>query len=157
VAVVLGLASAAATLAVFPYLQLLIPEQLARLPARLWVVALAQSAQSGLLCTLLAWLGLTVGAPYGLDAPWIRAWTERSPSVPAIRPRWLLAVLVARSLGFSWPVSRSCGPNRAAPPQRATPSAGCGVAPWPRSTERSSRRWRAGCCWSASSSGFWRA
>jgi len=110
VAVVLGLASAAATLAVFPYLQLLIPEQLARLPARLWVCALAQSAQSGLLCTLLAWLGLTVGAPYGLDAPWIRAWTERSPSVPAIRPRWLLAVLcgafagvLVAGLSLLWP------------------------------------------------------
>ena len=109
-AVVLGLASAAATLFLFPYLQLLIPEHLARLPARLWVVALAQSAQSGILCTFLAWLGLTVGAPYGLDAPWIRAWTERPPHAPAIRPRWLLAVLcgafagvLVAGLSLLWP------------------------------------------------------
>ena len=109
-AVVLGLASAAATLYLFPYLQLLIPEQIAQLPARLWVVALAQSAQSGILCTFLAWLGLTVGAPYGLDAPWIRAWTERPPRAPAIRPRWLLAVLcgafagaLVAGLSLLWP------------------------------------------------------
>jgi hypothetical protein len=116
VAVVLGLASAAATLALFPYLQLLIPEQLARLPARLWVVALAQSAQNGLLCTLLAWLGLTVGAPYGLGAPWFRTWLERPPRLPAIRARWLLAALygafagvLVAGLSLLWP-----GPSGAA-------------------------------------------
>jgi len=118
VAVVLGLASSAATLALFPCLQLLIPEQLERLPARLWVVALAQSGQRGLLCTFLAWLGLTLGAPHGLDAPWLRAWTERPPRAPAIRPRWLLAVrcgafaggLVA-GLSLLWPEPSSAAPT----------------------------------------------
>src|SRR5262249_31387873 len=62
------------------------------------------------------WLGLTVGAPYGLDAPWIRAWVERPPRLPAIRARWLLAVLcgafagvLVAGLSLLWP-----GPSGAA-------------------------------------------
>jgi hypothetical protein len=92
-AVALGLAGAAATLLVFPYLAVLMPQRLAQLPAPLWVVALAQTAQAGVLCWLAAWLGLRLGALYGLDAPWLRAWLERRPRDATLRPRWGLAVL----------------------------------------------------------------
>jgi hypothetical protein len=47
-----------------------------------------------MLCWLLGWLGLYLGAPYGLDAPWLRAWVYRRPRDPARRPRWWLAVLL---------------------------------------------------------------
>ena len=93
-AVLLGVAGMLATLAVMPYLVALLPQKFAALPLPLPAVALAQAVQAGLLCWLLGWLGLYLGAPYGLDAPWLRAWVYRRPRDPARRSRWWLAALL---------------------------------------------------------------
>lgn len=93
-AVLLGAAGMLATLAAMPYLLALLPQKFAALPLPLPVIALAQAVQAGVLCWLLGWLGLSLGAPYGLDAPWLRAWVYRRPRDPARRSRWWLAALL---------------------------------------------------------------
>jgi hypothetical protein len=94
-ALLLGMAGLLATLALLPYLFVLMPQKFAALPVPLPVVAGAQIAQAGVLCWLLAWIGLYLGAPYGLDAPWLRAWAYRRPHDPSSRhARWWLAVLL---------------------------------------------------------------
>ncbi len=91
-ALLLGAASAVATLALFPYLAVLMPQKLAALPLPLWAAALLQAGQAGILCWLLAWLGLFLGARHGLDAPWLRAWLERR-AAPASGHWWQAAAL----------------------------------------------------------------
>lgn len=93
-AAVIGIASLLATLALWPYLLVLMPQKFAALPVPLPVVMAAQTIQAGVLCWLLAWLGLTLGAPYGLDAPWLRSWIYRRPRDPDRRARWGLAMLL---------------------------------------------------------------
>ena len=85
---VLGVACALATVALFPYLQLVMPEALAKLPVSLPVVVAAQSAQALLLLGLLAFCGLRMGHRVGLGAPWLRALLFRRERVA--QP-WLLA------------------------------------------------------------------
>ena len=73
----LGIAGTLATALLFPYVLALKPGSLAlasaamHLPA--WAVVVVQSAQNGVLCFLLAWAGLKLGAPLGLAAPWLAA------------------------------------------------------------------------------------
>lgn len=93
-AVLLGIAGMLATLAVMPYLVALLPQRFAALPLPLPAVVLAQAVQAGLLCWLLGWLGLYLGAPYGLDAPWLRDWVYRRRRDPPRRSRWWLAALL---------------------------------------------------------------
>jgi hypothetical protein len=93
-ALLLGVAGALSTLALFPYLLAFMPQKLAALPLPLPVVVAAQTAQSGLLCWLLAWLGFYLGTPYGLDAPWLRAWSYRQPRDPSRSARWWLAIVL---------------------------------------------------------------
>ena len=88
-AAVLGVAAAFATAALFPYLQLLMPEQLAKLPVSLPVLVLAQSLQALLLLGLLAFCGLRMGHAIGLGAPWLRACLAKAPR--AAQPWWLAA------------------------------------------------------------------
>ncbi|MHB8417430.1 MAG: CPBP family glutamic-type intramembrane protease [Myxococcales bacterium] len=78
-AVVIGLASAASAVLVFPYVLQLTPRLGQHARAPLWVLALAQGAQSGLLAFVLGWIGLVLGASVGLDAPILRAWVYRRP------------------------------------------------------------------------------
>jgi hypothetical protein len=91
-ALALGIASAIATLALFPYLIVLMP-RLTRLPISVPLLAITQSLQAGALCGVLAWLGLWLGERYGLGAPWLRAWIYREAPPPA-RGKWLWAVLL---------------------------------------------------------------
>jgi len=93
-ALLLGIAGMLATLALLPYLLVLMPQKFAALPLPLPVVMAAQVAQAGVLCWLLAWLGLYLGAPYGLDAPWLRAWVDRRPRSPSVSAHWWLAILL---------------------------------------------------------------
>ncbi len=93
-AMLLGVAGMLATLAVMPYLVALLPQRFAALPLPLPAIALAQAVQAGLLCWVLGWLGLYLGAPYGLDAPWLRAWVYRRRREPARRSRWWLAAVL---------------------------------------------------------------
>ena len=77
IAIALGIAAAIATALLFPYVLALEPGALAlasatmRLPA--WGVVVAQSLGNGVVCFLLAWAGLKLGAPLGLGAPWLGA------------------------------------------------------------------------------------
>ena len=91
-ALTLGIAAAIATLALFPYLIMLMP-RLTKLPVPVPLLALLQSLQAGVLCGLLAWFGLWLGERYGLSAPWLRAWIYREPR-PQGNSRWLLAIVL---------------------------------------------------------------
>jgi hypothetical protein len=75
----LGVAAALATAALFPYLQLLMPDELAKLPVSLPVLALVQSLQALLLLGLLAFCGLRMGHAVGLGAPWLQSVLAKSP------------------------------------------------------------------------------
>jgi membrane protease YdiL (CAAX protease family) len=88
-AALLGLAGAIATALLFPYLQLLMPEALAKVPLPLPLIVLLQSGQALLLLALLAFCGLRMGHATGLGLPWLRALMQRAPrkSQP-----WLLAL-----------------------------------------------------------------
>jgi hypothetical protein len=99
-ALLLGVAGALSALALFPYLLAFMPQKLAALPVPLPVLMAAQLAQSALLCWLLAWSGLWLGAPYGLDAPWLRAWVYRRPRDPSRSARWWLAILLGLLAGL---------------------------------------------------------
>lgn len=94
IALLLGSVAVLMTLALFPYLLTLMPKKLAAIPVPLPVVAAAQSLQAGVICWLLAWLGLYLGVPYGLDAPWLRAWLYRQPRDPSARSHWWLAIVL---------------------------------------------------------------
>ncbi|MEP6898005.1 MAG: CPBP family intramembrane glutamic endopeptidase [Rhodanobacter sp.] len=99
-ALLLGAAGVLVTLALFPYLLALMPKKFAAIPAPLSIVAAAQAIQAGVLCWLLGWLGLYLGAPYGLDAPWLRAWVYRQPRNPDMRSRWWLAIVLGVLVGM---------------------------------------------------------
>lgn len=77
IAVVLGIACTIATALLFPYVLALKPGSMALASAAMhvppWAVVVVQSLQNGLLCFLLAWAGLKLGAPLGLGAPWLGA------------------------------------------------------------------------------------
>ncbi|HMB57386.1 MAG TPA: CPBP family intramembrane glutamic endopeptidase [Arenimonas sp.] len=87
----LGVLAALATAALFPYLLVVMPQLLAKIPHWLPLPALIvlQSLQAALLLTLLSFLGLCMGHRVGLDAPWLRALLFRRP-----RPRlhWQMAM-----------------------------------------------------------------
>jgi hypothetical protein len=93
----LGAAGVSATLLLFPYVLALMPLKFASLRQPWWVAMLLQSAQAGVLCLLLGWIGLVLGARYGLDAPWLRAWVYGRPRDTSAQPRWLLAIVLGVS------------------------------------------------------------
>jgi hypothetical protein len=86
-----GVAGVIATLLLFPYLLAMMPLKFAML---------RQSAQSGVLCLLLGWIGLVLGTRYGLDAPWLRAWVYRQPRDPAARPHWFIGLALGMLAGW---------------------------------------------------------
>ncbi len=94
VALCLGAAGIVATLLLFPYLMALMPQKFARLPLPWWAVMGAQALQAGVLCWLLGWLGLSLGAKYGQGAPWLHAALYRQPRAASTRSRWWLAALL---------------------------------------------------------------
>lgn len=93
-ALLFGVAGILATLALMPYLVVMMPLKLAATRVPLWVLLPAQAVQTGVLCWALGWLGLFLGARHGLDAPWLRAWVYRQPRDPARPARWWLAALL---------------------------------------------------------------
>ncbi len=92
-AIVLALATAVSVLALFPYLMMLMPMQLATAPVSPAVLAGAQALQAGVLAGLLSWLGLWLGERYGLATPWLRAWVYRLPH-PQLPHQWRWASLL---------------------------------------------------------------
>ncbi|MEO8160692.1 MAG: CPBP family glutamic-type intramembrane protease [Arenimonas sp.] len=95
---VLALAAALATALLFPYLQLVMPEALAKVPLPLPVVILLQSGQAAVLLGLLSFCGLRMGHAIGLGAPWLRALLARAPRQP--QP-WPLAVACGLAVSFA--------------------------------------------------------
>jgi hypothetical protein len=98
-ALLLGVAGMLATLALLPYLLALMPQKFAASSLPFPILVAVQAAKAAILCWLLAWLGLYLGAPYGLDAPWLRAWIYRRPRNPSLRARWWLAILLGVLVG----------------------------------------------------------
>jgi membrane protease YdiL (CAAX protease family) len=102
IALLLGVASVLATLALFPYALALKPGALELVSAMLGVPPIAliafQALQNGLLYFLLAWAGLKLGASLGLGAPWLGAWLYRRPR-PSTASWWLAAALGALAAG----------------------------------------------------------
>lgn len=72
----LGLVSALGGALVVPYQLALLPDVAAQLPLPVWAVCLVSGLQTGLLCTLLSWVGLRAGDALELGAPRIEAWLE---------------------------------------------------------------------------------
>lgn len=89
-ALYLGIAAIVANLLLNPYLIANMPRVYARAPLPLWQIIALQALQSGVMCFLLGWAGLILGARHGLGAPWLQAWIERRR--PAMRGHWLLAI-----------------------------------------------------------------
>jgi hypothetical protein len=97
VALILGAATGLASLLVIPYVLAVsgAPMKTAGLPP---AVAVALSGvQSAVFGFLLAWAGLRMGAPLGLDAPLVRAWTEHRP--PVLEKHWAAAAAVGVAAG----------------------------------------------------------
>ncbi|HEY9130520.1 MAG TPA: CPBP family intramembrane glutamic endopeptidase [Dyella sp.] len=92
-ALLLALAAAVATLLLQPYLMVLLAHTHARIRLPLWQLVGIQVLQTTVLCLVLGWLGLIMGARYRLDAPWLRAWVEQRPN-PSLHGRWLLAIVL---------------------------------------------------------------
>lgn len=103
IAAALGIAGMVASALLFPYVLALKPGSLAlasaamHLPA--WAVVVAQSVQNGVVCFLLAWAGLKLGAPLGLDAPWLaaRLYGRARPASSA----WSRAALLGAAAGIA--------------------------------------------------------
>lgn len=67
------------TLAVFPYLLAITPVLAAQVSVPLWVVAIAQAVQMGIILLPLCWVGLRLGQSMGFDSPLARALVYRQP------------------------------------------------------------------------------
>lgn len=125
-ALLLGVAGALATAALFPYLLALKPGALAMASAAFEIPAPAvvalQSLQGGVICFLLAWAGLKLGAPLGLGAPWLASWLYARPRPSS--SRWGRAVVLGLAAGtlllaliavFGAPLERGNGGPTTAP------------------------------------------
>lgn len=93
-ATLFGVVGALASLALFPYLAAMMPAQLAAAPLPLPALAALQALRDGILCGVLGWIGLRLGEPMQLDAPWLRAWMARQPRDPRWRAHWATAALL---------------------------------------------------------------
>ena len=117
-ALLLGTAGMLATLALWPYLLVLMPEKLAALPIPLPAVIAVQTLQAGVLCWLLAWLGLFLGARHGLDAPWLRARVYRRDPGRGSHSHWMraagLGVMAALTVAAVSPIGPALPTGQAA-------------------------------------------
>ena len=88
---VFAIAAGLAALALIPYLLQLTPDAFAKAEAKLHMPMAAllalQSVQAVLLIGLMAFIGLRLGHPLGLGAPWLRALLARRPRLA--QPWWL--------------------------------------------------------------------
>ena len=89
IAAPLGIGAAIATACMVPYLLALKPDALGMSPIPPALAIIVSSLQTGILCFLLAWAGLKLGAPLGLGAPWLGAWLYRRPR--PLTSSWLSA------------------------------------------------------------------
>jgi hypothetical protein len=85
-ALALGVACGVGAAAVVPYLAAMLPE-IGEAGVPLWVIALVSAVQNTVLCTLLAFLGLSAAGPLGLEVPHLQRWLGGAPE-GAARPSW---------------------------------------------------------------------
>lgn len=100
-AVVSGVAGAAASMAVMPYAMALSPGLFARLPLPLHVVLLAQCLQALLLFTLLSWAGFRLADAAGLKARALPAVAARSAAGPSSRRGLGMAAIAGCLVGLA--------------------------------------------------------
>jgi Type II CAAX prenyl endopeptidase Rce1-like len=91
-ALVLGIATGIGAILVIPYAVASTGVPLHKRGLPLGVVIVLSGMQSAILASLLAWVGLRLGAALGLDAPLVRAWAERRPFVR--QTNWVIAASV---------------------------------------------------------------
>ena len=97
VALAFGAASGLAVAALFPYLLVVTPKL--RTPTRpLWLIVMTRAGNAALTMFVLAWIGLRLGAPLGLDAPLMRAWVDHGLTNP-LAASVALAVAVGVGVG----------------------------------------------------------
>ena len=96
IAAVLALAGTIAVLLLMPYLLAAMPALAAQVRPQLPLFVFAQTVQSGLLFLLLAWAGLRLGAPHGLDAPLLRHTLCGTPA--PTQTQWRVALLLGASV-----------------------------------------------------------
>ncbi len=94
-AALLALACAVSSMLLIPYLLELRPELRELIQWPMWAFALAQGFQGGLMCGLLALVGLTLGRERGLRAPWVEAWSRGESGPPVPRGVWRVVALGA--------------------------------------------------------------
>jgi hypothetical protein len=97
VAVALGVAGGIASLLVVPYLLAVNPGPVATRGLPLPVALALACLQNTVLLFLLAWAGLHLGAPLGLDASVVRAWMARR--TPPVRGHWAVAATLGAIAG----------------------------------------------------------
>lgn len=83
VALVLGTACSLSVAALFPYLLVVAPK-LRTATRPIWLIVLTQTLRAGFSMFILAWIGLRLGAPLGLDAPVVRAWVSNRFDGPGL-------------------------------------------------------------------------
>ena len=97
VALTLGAVSSVSVAALFPYLLVVAPK-LRKLARPLSQLVLTRSLNAGITVFVLAWIGLRLGAPLGLDAPLLRAWLAGGTTAAGVRTL-PLAVVVGVGVG----------------------------------------------------------
>lgn len=101
IAIALGIACTIATALLFPYVLAIQPGALAAAGTAMhmppWAVVVTQALGNGFACFLLAWIGLKLGAPLGLGAPWLAAklYGRAQPASSAWRQASLLGACTA--------------------------------------------------------------
>lgn len=99
IAALLGVVSAMAVVAVFPYLVQIMPEKFEKLPVSITVLAIAQSVQALVMLGLMSLAGLRMGHRVGLGAPLLQHWINRQPlEGKALRPLQAIAIGIAVAL-----------------------------------------------------------
>jgi hypothetical protein len=104
VAVVLGVAGGVSVLAVFPYLLEVMPAVHARLaasPVPMPLIMASQCAEGVVVLALISWVGLRLGAPLALDAPWVRRAVERGGEMARPASSWGLAIALGLGAGVA--------------------------------------------------------
>jgi membrane protease YdiL (CAAX protease family) len=98
-ACVLGILAALATATLFPYLLLVTPQLMDKVPKGVTLPMLVslQSLQAGVVLFVLSLIGLRFAHPVGLDAPWLRAILFRRPLV---QQQWASAIGLGLAAGF---------------------------------------------------------
>lgn len=101
-AVLLALAAALATVAVFPYLLQIAPERVQATAVPLPALIALQAMQMFIITSLIAWAGLRMGHRVGLGSPWLQGLVNRHQSTAPVplRPAHSVVLGVSAALAI---------------------------------------------------------